>query len=128
MRDIARSLRKNQTEAERLLWCRIRNNQLGHRFYRQFVFGFFIADFCCRKKGLIIELDGGQHVLSKERDKERTDYLNAYGFKVIRFWNNEVIGNIDGVLEVICGHLNVPDNFPHPSPLPKGRGSRISLL
>ena len=90
-------LRKELTPAERKLWSRIRNDQLGVNFRRQHAIGNFIPDFVCIEKKLIIELDGSQHLEQQEYDNERTKYLNSLGYKVIRFWNNDVIKNMDGV-------------------------------
>lgn len=96
----ARNLRKNMTDQERKFWQIIRNRQFhGYRFLRQYAMDKYIVDFICREKNIIIELDGGQH--NEERniiyDKERTDYLRSKGYKVIRFWNNDIDNNIEGV-------------------------------
>ena len=91
-------LRKEPTPAERKLWALIRNDQLGVNFRRQHAIGNFIPDFVCVQKKLIIELDGSQHLEQQEYDNERTKYLESLGYKVIRFWNNEVTNNIDGVI------------------------------
>ena len=96
----ARELRKNMTSQERKLWNIIRNRQFyGYRFRRQFPVGNYIADFVCREKKIIIEIDGGQHnqVVHKQYDIERTEYLASEGYQVIRFWNNEIENNILGV-------------------------------
>lgn len=117
---LARSLRKYQTNAERLLWFRLRNRQLdGFRFRRQERMGSYIVDFICFAKKLIIEIDGGQHNEDdrKKRDKKRTNWLISEGYSVLRFWNNEVIGNLDGVLEKIREAL-LNSFHPHPRPLP----------
>src|SRR5690606_5991193 len=96
-----RQLRRDATDAESRLWYVLRNRGLGaHKFVRQMAIGPFIADFVCREVGLIIELDGGQHAESAD-DLRRTTYLNAEGYSVLRFWNNEVMDNRDGVLEAI---------------------------
>ena len=94
-------LRKELTPAEGKLWSRIRNDQLGVNFRRQHAIGNYIPDFCSPKAKLIIELDGSQHLEQTEYDEERTKYLNSLGYKVIRFWNNEVTNNIDGVILAI---------------------------
>lgn len=94
-------LRKELTPAERKLWALIRNDQLGVNFRRQHAIGNYIPDFVCIKKKLIIELDGGQHVEQVEYDAERTKYLESQGYKVIRFWNNEVLNDINGVIRNI---------------------------
>ena len=94
-------LRKESTPAERKLWLRIRNDQLGVNFRRQHAVGNYIPDFCSLKAKLIIELDGSRHLEQEEYDEERTKYLNSQGYKVIRFWNNDVTNNIDGVILAI---------------------------
>ena len=98
----ARNLRKNQTDAERLLWQHLRNRQmLGQKFRRQFSIDTYIVDFVCLEVKLIVELDGGQHAEQIEYDHRRTEQLQKRGFKIIRFWNNEVLQNTTGVLEAI---------------------------
>ena len=94
-------LRKKSTPAERKLWSRIRNDQMGVTFRRQHAVGNYIPDFCSLKAKLIIELDGSQHLDQEEYDGERTKYLESLGYKVIRFWNNDVMNNIDGVILAI---------------------------
>ncbi len=97
----ARALRKNPTDAERLLWKHLRMNQLeGLRFRRQVPIDNYIVDFACLDKRLVIEADGGQHNGS-EADRIRDDYLKSQGFKIVRFWNNDILTNISGVLEAI---------------------------
>jgi very-short-patch-repair endonuclease len=91
-------LRKELTPAERKLWALIRNDQLRVSFRRQHAIGKYIPDFVCIKKKLIIELDGSQHLEQAEYDAERTKFLEAQGYKVIRFWNNEVMNDINGVI------------------------------
>ena len=83
------------------LWSRIRNDQLGVTFRRQHAIGNFVPDFCSPKAKLIIELDGSQHLEQSEYDEERTKYLESLGYKVIRFWNNDVMKNMDGVILAI---------------------------
>jgi len=98
---LSRELRKEQTEAEKLLWSRLRNKQLCQvKFRRQQPIGSYIVDFVSFDKLLIIELDGGQHdeLSNRAKDEQRTDYLESKGYKVIRFWNNDVLQNVDGVL------------------------------
>jgi very-short-patch-repair endonuclease len=97
----ATELRKESTPAERKLWSRIRNDQLGVTFRRQHAIDKYIPDFCSPKAKLIIELDGSQHLEQEEYDLERTKYLESLGYKVIRFWNNDVTNNIDGVILAI---------------------------
>jgi very-short-patch-repair endonuclease len=94
-------LRKKSTPAERKLWSRIRNDQPGVTFRRQHAVGIYIPDFCSPKAKLIIELDGSQHLEQEEYDEERTKYLESQGYKVIRFWNNDVMNNIEGVILAI---------------------------
>ncbi|MDH2385144.1 endonuclease domain-containing protein [Bradyrhizobium sp. CER78] len=104
---LARRLRANQTDAEIALWKHLRNRQIdGHKFARQVPIGNYICDFACREKRLVIEVDGGQHAGSAA-DAIRDRYLADEGYRVLRFWNNEVLGNIEGVLTTIeaalCG-------------------------
>jgi very-short-patch-repair endonuclease len=100
----ARQLRSNPTEAERRLWSKLRLKQIGgHRFRRQVAIGPYIVDFVCLSRRLIIEVDGGQHSEDVAQDRARTAWLER--LHVLRFWNNEVLGNIEGVYDVIVGHL-----------------------
>ncbi|MGI9229865.1 MAG: endonuclease domain-containing protein [Gammaproteobacteria bacterium] len=98
----ANSLRKSQTDAENLLWYHLRNKQLdGHKFRRQQPIGNYIVDFVCMSQKLVVELDGGQHAEQQARDKERDTWLHKQGYRILRFWNNDVIENCYGVLETI---------------------------
>jgi len=98
----ARKLRNNPTKGEHLLWQILRRRQIkGFRFRRQEIIGPYIVDFMCYEKRLIIELDGGHHMSQQSYDSERTRWLNSQGFQVLRFWNNEVLGQIEAVWEVI---------------------------
>ena len=98
----ARDLRANMTDAERKLWSVLRRKQIdGHRFRRQVPIGRYIADFVCLVARLIIEVDGGQHGSDIERDARRTAWLESQHFRVLRFWNNDVLSNIDGVLQTV---------------------------
>ncbi len=100
----ARELRKNQTKQERILWSILRKNQFyGFKFLRQYPIEPYIVDFICREKKIIIEIDGGQHNQPDdiEYDLERTNFLNSRGYKVIRFWNNDIDNNIDGVYKIL---------------------------
>jgi len=99
----AKDLRKHMTDAEKLLWKYLRRRQLGVKFRRQEPIGRYIVDFVCFEKRLVVEVDGGQH--GGSYDDERDRWLNMQGFKVLRFWNNEVLKNIEGVLEVIGKEL-----------------------
>ena len=94
-------LRKELTPTERKLWVCLRNNQLGVNFRRQHAIGHYITDFCSPNAKLIIELDGSQHLDQVEYDQERTEYLKEQGYRVIRFWNNDVMNNIEGVILAI---------------------------
>jgi very-short-patch-repair endonuclease len=101
----ARELRQNETEAEYYLWSDLRNRRLnGHKFSRQIPLGPYIADFICREKNLIIELDGSQHADS-QHDLVRTRWLNANGYSVLRFWNHAVLQERRAVLETIVAAL-----------------------
>jgi very-short-patch-repair endonuclease len=118
----ARRLRRQQTNAERLLWFRLRDRRLSRwKFKRQAPIDRFVVDFFCADAKLIVELDGGQHDHDRERDADRTRILEAMGYLVLRFWNHDVMRNMDGVLEEILNtvnhHRSVP---PHPTPLPCG--------
>ena len=107
-RDRARALRAAQTEVELRLWQRLRNRQLsGAKFRRQYPIGHYIADFCCIGCQLVIELDGSQHGDERNRqvDEHRTQFLQSQGYRVLRFWNEEVLENMDSVLERIAQHL-----------------------
>ena len=109
----ARHLRLASTKAELLLWNRIRSRSLsGRKFVRQEPIGPYIVDFVCREHRLVIEVDGGQHA-NHQRDAVRDKWLRDRGYHVLRFWNNDVIGNIEGVLETIAAALyaKMP---PHP--------------
>ena len=118
---LSRLLRKNQTETEKKLWKYLKSKQLkGLKFRRQQPIGSYIVDFVCFENKLIIELDGSQHIEDKEHDFKRDDWLKSQGFAVIRFWNNEVMNNIEGVLAVI---LN--SSFNHPPLAPPIKGGEI---
>jgi len=103
-------LRKELTPAERKLWAVIRNDQLGVNFRRQHAIGNYIPDFVCIEKKLIIELDGSQHLEQEEYDEERTKYLESLGYKVIRFWNNDVMKNIESVILAITNAIEDETN------------------
>jgi very-short-patch-repair endonuclease len=97
-------LRRDQTDAEAKLWERLRAGRLnGIKFRRQAPIGQFIVDFCCNDYSLVIELDGGQHAEPGQlrRDERRTQIIEQYGYRVIRFWDNEIFENMEGVLEAI---------------------------
>ncbi|NOX80310.1 MAG: endonuclease domain-containing protein [Deltaproteobacteria bacterium] len=123
MKHLARNLRKNQTEAEGKIWRRLRSRQVANcKFRRQHVIGAYIVDFFCLERRLVVEIDGGQHADS-EADAARTRFLESQGFRVIRFWNNEVLNSLDEVVEEIYRVLtSPPHSAPHPGPLPGGEG------
>ena len=101
---VARTLRRRSTDAENRLWYYLRDRRLeGAKFVRQFPIGGFVADFACRDAHLAIELDGGQH--SPAADAPRTEVIEAFGYRIIRFWNNDVLENTEGVLEAIRQEL-----------------------
>lgn len=113
----ARRLRKDQTDVEALLWSRLRDRRLeGWKFRRQAPVDRYVVDVLCVDAKLAIELDGGQH--AAETDEGRTRMIEACGFLVIRFWNNDVLTNLDGVLLRILETLR--GGAPHPNPLPDG--------
>ena len=102
LRARARELRNNPTDAERALWQQLRRRQIGgYKFRRQHPLGNYIVDFFCVEKGLIIELDGGQHQERIAYDNIRTEWLASQGFRVLRFWNNQVLEEIEAVKQVI---------------------------
>ncbi|HLY57190.1 MAG TPA: DUF559 domain-containing protein [Stellaceae bacterium] len=104
--EFVRQLRANQTDAEAKLWQHLRRKQIGGlRFRRQFPLGPYIVDFVCVGKQLVIELDGGQHADRIAEDGHRTEWLRSRGFEVIRFWNNEVLSNTEGVVAAIMRRL-----------------------
>lgn len=114
-RAIARSLRANQTDAERRLWTLLRARQMNElKFRRQHPIGPYIVDFYCAEHRLVIELDGGQHAENRLKDEARTRWLNAQGYRVLRFWNHEVLTATSAVLEAIT----LAASHPHPTPLP----------
>lgn len=106
----AGELRKETTAAERKLWSYLRGDKLGVNFRRQHAVGNYIPDFCSPKAKLIIELDGSQHLEQEEYDNERTKYLESLGYKVIRFWNNDVMNNIKNVILAITYILEDESN------------------
>jgi very-short-patch-repair endonuclease len=122
----ARSLRRNETDAEHVLWQMLRNRQMaGRKFVRQYPVGPYFADFACREAMLIVELDGGQHDESA-RDQVRTAHLNAKGYSVLRFWNNDLLTNREGCwLAIHCVLTGTPSpdlRFAPATLSPEGRG------
>jgi len=115
MKKFAQQLRKSSTDAELRLWLRLKNRNLsGFKFRRQHPIPPYFVDFVCLEQKLIVELDGGQHAEQTSRDAERTAFLQSKAFRVIRFWNNDVLKQTDDVLEEILRQLRAP----HPIPLP----------
>ena len=125
----AKELRRDMTDAERVLWFRLRAGRLGVHFRRQAPIGPYIADFVAFERRLVVEVDGGQHAEPGQavHDRQRTAFLVGEGFRVLRFWNNAVLGNLEGVLETISAALNNAPLVrrplsPGPSPT-RGEGS-----
>jgi very-short-patch-repair endonuclease len=108
---VAQDLRNHPTEAERHLWRIVRAGNMGVKFRRQAVIGRYVVDFVCFEKKLVIEVDGGQHD-QDQKDVRRDEWLKSQGYQVLRFWNNDVLGNMDGVYEVIEARLNSPTPAP----------------
>ena len=119
-RGLARGLRRRQTDSERVLWRQLRDRQLHHaKFRRQHPIGPYIVDFCCPTHRLVVELDGGHHAAQFQADERRTAFLMHRGYRVLRFWDHDVLGNREAVLQAIEHALS----HPHPTPLPlEGRG------
>ena len=116
----ARELRRNATDAERILWSRVRDRQLdGRKFRRQYPIGPYVADFACPQERLVVELDGGAHASQSDYDAERTRFLEADGYRVLRFWNTDVLMNLAGALEAIRATWGATLT---PGPSPRGRG------
>ena len=107
LRDRARRLRREQTVAERVLWSHLRNHAAGVKFRRQHPIGNFIVDFVSLEARLVVEIDGGQHDRDADRraDVQRTQYLEGRGYRIVRFWNNEVLTDIDAVIARIADFL-----------------------
>ncbi len=121
MRTKARQLRLNSTEAERILWRRLSARKVaGVRFNRQVVIGPFICDFVARSAKLVVEVDGGQHGWRSAEDARRTAFLEMQGFQVLRFWNDDVMDRLEGVIEQIESALAAPPS-PNPSREREGR-------
>ena len=106
----AKELHRNMSPAEAKLWQHLRAHRMGDVHFRnQHAIGKYIVDFCAARKKLIIELDGSQHLEQQEYDEERTKYLEARGYRVLRFWNNDVMNDMDAVLKVIWNVLKEVD-------------------
>jgi very-short-patch-repair endonuclease len=115
---IARRLRRDATDVERIIWRALRERLPGWKFRRQHPIGRRIADFACPARKLVIELDGGLHSEQMKVDALRSAELERHGYRVVRFWNNDVLENLDGVLETVRLALETPTS-PQPSP-PRG--------
>ena len=117
MKSLARMLRRHSTDAEQLLWYHLRAHRMaGYKFKRQAIIGSYIVDFVCFEARLVIEADGGQHVEQAVDDKRRTALLESKGFRVIRFWNHEILFDSRNVLSDIHDRLvNTPSPQPSPS-------------
>ena len=117
----ARDLRRNLTDVEKILWYWLRRKNIHNaRFRKQAPLGKYIVDFVCYDPKLIIELDGGQHSLQHSYDKKRDAWLEGEGFEVMRFWNNEVVENVEGVLGAVMERLSALRVPPLPNPPPLG--------
>lgn len=112
----AKRLRHDQTDAERKLWMHLRSRQMnGFKFRRQQPIGRYIVDFFCSESKLVVELDGGHHVDQIEADMRRTEFLAKAGYRVLRFWDNDVLTDTEAVLQKIVEELNHPSPRPSPS-------------
>ena len=111
---VARRLRREATDVEKILWRALRERLVCWKFRRQHPIGRRIADFACPARKLVIELDGGRHAERLEADDRRNAELAAHGYRVIRFWNNGVLENLDGALETIRRYLEAPPPVPFP--------------
>ena len=123
----AKILRRNQSDAEKQLWYRLRASKfLNLKFKRQKPICHYIVDFICVEQMLIIELDGGQHAMQLIYDAKRTQFLESQGFRVLRFWNNQVLSELESVLEEIRQHIINKQFLPLPNPLPQaGEGNQV---
>ncbi len=124
MKALARALRRQATDAERVLWKHLRGRRLdGHKFRRQVVIEPYIVDFVCLEAKLIIEADGGQHTAQVVDDRSRTEFLESLGYNVMRFWNHEILGNVNEVLEQIQRSLS---EAPSPQPSTPQGGTEVA--
>jgi very-short-patch-repair endonuclease len=112
-----RTLRQNMTKVERRVWQILRSHQMkGCKFHRQVPIGRYIVDFVCHEARLIVEIDGGQHERSSPQEAERSEFLQNEGYRILRFWNNEVLANLDGVHQAIAdelGRITPTQTLPH---------------
>jgi very-short-patch-repair endonuclease len=118
----ARQLRRHMTDAELALWRRLRGEQLGVKFRRQHPYLEFILDFVCLERKLVIEVDGAQHMNQTAYDEARSAVLKGAGFRLMRFWDNDVLVNTDAVLEAIYVELGAVERKPIPTPAPPREG------
>ncbi|MCG2700773.1 endonuclease domain-containing protein [Candidatus Parcubacteria bacterium] len=128
-KETRRKLRQESTKAEKIMWGELRNRKLGVKFRRQYGIGHYIADFCCPEKKLVIEIDGGVHTEDEQicYDKERSKSIEELGFKVLRFWNEDIENNLDSVLKNIKEEIKIspPQSIPLAQTSPT---SPLSLL
>ena len=123
MKSRARALRRNMTDAERLLWRSLRDRQIGGwKFRRQHPIRPFIVDFVCVERKLIIEVDGGQHASEVQEDASRSSCLRKKGYRILRFWNNQVLKETEAVLDMIIAALDDDTPSPRLSPPNLGEG------
>ena len=123
MKSLAKKLRQQATDAECMLWKHLRAHRMAdYKFRRQVVIEPYIVDFMCLEARLIVEADGGQHLEQAEYDLKRSIFLESLGYKVMRFWNHEILCDIHTVLGQIHGYLI---EAPSPQPSPGGRGGKI---
>ncbi len=128
LRGCAKGLRNGATEAERAMWYRLRAKRfMGLKFKRQKPMGHYIVDFVCMELGLIVELDGGQHAEQVAYDRRRDAWLERQGFTVLRFWNNQALGEMEAVLEFLRLWVEEQKRPSPPAPLPQaGEGRQAS--
>jgi very-short-patch-repair endonuclease len=121
---LQRNLRNSPTDAERLLWRHLRSRQIeGCKFRRQHPFDDYVLDFVCLERSVVVEVDGSQHFDATAYDEKRSGFLRSAGFEILRFWNNQVFGELDGVLEVIRRELVAHGENPSPpNPPLEGEG------
>ena len=120
----ARQLRRASTDAEKRLWRALRSKLPQHKWRRQMPVGPYFADFACFAQKLIVELDGGQHAIATDYDADRTRFLEGQGYRVLRFWNHDVLSNANGVVEMVLDELSASPShaFGAGPSLSRGRG------
>ena len=113
--DRSRRLRKDQTDAARKLWSRLRGRQVNRvKFRRQHPIGRYIVDFCCPERGPVVELDSGQHIAKEDADQRRTEFFLQRGYRLLRFWDNDVLTDTDVVMQQIADTLETLTRCPLP--------------